>query len=107
MKRWMKIYRGVSLLGYAGLDDGLGPCCPFEAADGFWEVESLFQKEYELGMMLDDDNLSKERELEIVDACDAIMEEILAPGVKMTTLEDTYCFDCIQLTIGEGRVCWR
>lgn len=103
----MKIYRGDTLLGYAGLDDGLGPCCPFEAADGFGEVAHLFQKEHELGLLLGDDDLSKKKQLEIVEACDTIMKEILAPGVTMTTLEDTYCFDCIQLTIGEGRVCWR
>lgn len=103
----MKIYRGNSLLGYVGLDDGLGYCHPFEAADGFEEVASLFQKEHELAQLLDDDAFSDDKELEIVEACDAIMAEILAPGVKMTTLEDTYCFDCIQLTIGQGRVCWR
>lgn len=107
MKRWMKIYRGDSLLGYAGHDDGLGPCRPFEAADGFREVESLFQKEHELGSLLEADNLNVEKETEIVEACDAIMEEILVPGIKMTTLEDIFCFDCIQLTIGDGRVCWR
>ncbi len=58
-------------------------------------------------MLLDNDALSDEQQLEIVAECDAIMEEILAPGVKMTTLEDVFCFDCIQLTIGDGRVCWR
>ncbi len=107
MKRWMKIYRGDSLLGYAGHDDGLGPCRPFEAAEGFREVESLFEKEHKTEMLLDNDALSDEQQLEIVAECDAIMEEILAPGVKMTTLEDVFCFDCIQLTIGDGRVCWR
>lgn len=103
----MKIVRGDSLLGYVGHDDGLGPCHPFEAADGFEEVAAMFQKEHELALLLDDDDLNDEREMEIIEACDAIMEEILAPGVRMTTLEDTFCFDCLQLTIGEGRVCWR
>jgi hypothetical protein len=107
MKRWLKIYRGVSLLGYAGLDEGLGPCHPFEAANGFWEVEPLFTQEHELTMQLADDNVSEERVSEIVEACEALMEEILAPGVSMKTLEDTHCFDCMELTIGDGRVCWR
>lgn len=102
----MQIYRGESLLGYVGLDDGPEPCHPFEAADGFEEVAPLFQKEHELGMLLGGD-LSDENELEIVEACEAIMEEILAPGVTMKTLEGTFCFDCIQISIGEGRVCWR
>lgn len=106
MKRWLKIYRGGSLLGYAGLEDGLGPCCPFEAADGFWEIEPLFRQEHELTMQLAGD-LSDERESEIIEACDALMEEILAPGVSMKTLEDVDCFDCLQLSIGDGRVCWR
>ncbi len=107
MKRYQKIYRGEKLLGYAGLDDGLGPCRPFEAADGFCEVEQLFKKEQEIAMRLDNDSLTDEQELEIVAACDAVMEEILAPGVKFTTLDDVDCFDCIQLSIFNGRVCWR
>lgn len=103
----MKIFRGQSLLGYVGREDGLGPCHPFEAAEGFTEVSSLFQRLHETELLLDNDDLSDERESEIVEAADAIMEEILAPGVTMTTLDDTHCFDCIQITIGEGRVCWR
>ncbi len=107
MKRWKKIYRGDTLIGYAGLDNGLKPCKPFEPAEDFAEVEHLFRKEQELEMLLDNDDLSDEQRLEIVEACDVVMEEILAPGVKVTTLDDIYCFDCIQLTIFDGRVCWR
>lgn len=107
MTRWKKIYRGDTLIGYAGLDNGLKPCNPFEVADGFAEVKHLFRKEQELEMLLDNADLSDEQKLEIVDACDAVMEQILAPGVKVTTLDDIYCFDCILLVIFDWRVCWR
>ncbi len=107
MKRWKKVYRGDTLLGYIGIDNESKPCSPFEAADGFWEVEHLFQKEQEIAMLLDNDALSEEQELEIVARCDTVMEEILAPGVKVTTLDDIFCFDCIQLIIFDERVCWR
>ncbi len=97
---------GWFLLGYVGLEDGLGACHPFEAADAFWEIEPLFKQEHVLTMELAGDH-SDTREAEIIAACDALMEEILAPGVSMKTLDDVYCFDCMQLSIGDGRVCWR
>jgi hypothetical protein len=109
MKRWKTIYRGNKLLGYAGLDDGLGPCCPFEAAEGFFEIEHLFKEEdrlFEEWAALDKRNNAKE-EMELVAKIDAVMAEILAPGVRMYEKDDNIGFECIDLTIAKGRVCWR
>jgi hypothetical protein len=109
MKRCQKIYRGNKLLGYAGLDDGLGPCRPFEAAEGFFEVEHLFKEEDRLTKewaALDKRN-NPEKELELVTEIESVMAEILAPGVRMYEKDDNIGFECIDLTIANGRVCWR
>lgn len=105
MKRHLKIYRGTSLLGYVGLDDGLGPCSPFEPAEGFSAVEALFHREYELAMQLDDTD--PEEESQTIEILDSLMEEILGPGITMQSMDGQQTFECMQLTIGDGRVCWR
>lgn len=109
MKRWLKIYRGNNLLGYVGLEDRLGPCSPFEPAEYFFEVEHLFKAEdclFEEWAALDKRN-NPEKELELVTKIETVMSEILAPGVRMYHMEDTIGFECIELTIAKGRVCWR
>ncbi len=109
MKRYQKIYRGKKLLGYAGLDDERKPCRPFEAAEGFFEVEHLFKEEDRLTkewIALDKRN-NPEKELELVGKLEAIMEKILEPGVRMYHMNDDIGFECIDLTIADGRVCWR
>ncbi len=108
MKRYQKIYRDNKLLGYAGLDE-FGPCRPFEAAEGFFEVEHLFKEEDRLTKewaALDKSNNPK-KELELVAQLESVMAEILAPGVRMYHIEDAIGFECIELTIADGRVCWR
>ncbi len=85
------------------------PCRPFEAAEGFFEVEHLFIEEDRLTkewIALDKRN-NPEKELELVGKLEAIMEKILEPGVRMYHMNDDIGFECIDLTIADGRVCWR
>ncbi len=109
MKRWQKIYRGTTLLGYACLDDGLKPCSPFEVAEGFFEVEHLFDEEACLTeeWAALDKGANPKRELELVAKLDAVMAKLLAPGVRMYYMEDSIGHECIDPTTTKGRVCWR
>ncbi|MFO0923567.1 MAG: hypothetical protein U0905_13885 [Pirellulales bacterium] len=105
MIRQLKIFRGNTLLGYVGLDDGLGHCRPFEPAEGYSEIEALFLREHELSMQLEDSD--PEEESKMIEILDSLMEEILGPGVTIQSMDGTQSFGCLQLTIGDGRVCWR
>ena len=109
MRRRYKIYRGDQLLGYVGFDDK-SPCERFEPAEAFHEVEALFAREHELSMRAGNLHQSKyEHQVDnLIRDAERVMDEILAPGVRFEAMEDILCsFECDQLSIFEGRVCWR
>lgn len=109
MKRRYEIYRGSKLLGYVGFDDQ-APCEPFEPAEAFAETETLFNREYEASARAGEVNEDKEPDRfdKLMSEAEEIMDEIVAPGIRFKALEDTLCsFDCTQLSIFDGRVCWR
>ena len=109
MKRCYQVYRGDQLLGYVGLDDQ-SPCEPFEPADGFREVEALFAKEKEVATLaceLDRTGQREQADAMFLEA-DKLQDQILAPGVRFEALEAMLSsFECIGLSIFDGRICWR
>ncbi len=109
MKRRYRVFRGEVVLGYVGFDDQW-PCEPFEPTDAFNEVKDLFDKEHELGRLAGevDERGDVERFDQLMSEADAVMDEIVAPGIHFEALEKILCsFDCDQLSIFDGRVCWR
>ncbi|MCC9600785.1 hypothetical protein LOC67_09430 [Stieleria sp. JC731] len=109
MQRRYELYRGDEFLGFVGSDDQW-PCEPFEAAPAFEALADLFAKEHELSMLACEmgriGKLDQEEALFI--EADKLMEQILEPGVRMKALHPIDCsFECIDLSIHDGRVCWR
>jgi hypothetical protein len=102
------IYRGNELLGYVGSDDAW-PCEPFEPADAFHQVALLFAKEHELAMKSAELSRTSHADEanEVMASADRVLNEILKPGVRFHHMDGSFAFDCIGLSIAEGRVCWR
>ncbi|WP_206036389.1 hypothetical protein [Crateriforma spongiae] len=73
-------------------------------------MKDLFDKEHELGRLAGevDERGDVERFDQLMSEADAVMDEIVAPGIHFEALEKILCsFDCDQLSIFDGRVCWR
>lgn len=110
MQRNYRVHRGEDVLGYVGSDERF-PGEPFEPAAAFFEIESLFAKEHELVMRAADlDQMGRVDEAESVlnDEVEPIIQQILAPGVRFEALRTILCsFECLELSIFDGRACWR
>ncbi|WP_182865990.1 hypothetical protein [Stieleria mannarensis] len=109
MRRRYKIYRGDQLLGFVGFDDQ-SPCEPFEPTEAFIGVEALFEKENELAKLAAEADAARDlaRFDQLIDEMNQVMDEIVAPGVRFEAMESILgSFECDQLSIFDGRVCWR